>query len=144
VSERKSKFVFVSSVDRQSFVVDSEPPFVVQGRLWEARPDLSMRGPFYDYISDADGTIAGVRFWLEASGQHDPSLLEAFSNDSRYSVCLERGYVDVVFADRNVERLRLGDLRIESVQDFGGDQIVGCGKALGIAVRLDESTKLSL
>jgi hypothetical protein len=144
MSEHRHRYVLISSIDKDSFMVDSGPPFFVRERRWEARPDLSMHGPFYDYISDADGAIVGIRFWVTEPGRLDRSLLKQLSNDSRYLFCLEHGYVDVVFADRNIERLRLGNLRIESVQDFGGDQVVACGEALGIAVRLDESLKLSL
>lgn len=97
--------------------------------------DASLGGFFYDFLKSEDGALVGVRYWVDDQG---PSVLKhpvfaAFVDDDRFAFNPSAGYVDIVFEHSSVAALRHGKLSVETVQEFGGDQVVRTGDFLGIA-----------
>jgi hypothetical protein len=104
-----------------------------------AEPRLG--GFFYDFLLSGDGDVVGVRYWMDdisTIARHP--VFGNFVGDARFSFNSNGGYVDIVFNSDLAEALTRGELRVETVQEFGGDEVVKAGKWLGIAFDVPDQT----
>lgn len=104
---------------------------------WAVTTEVTLNGFFYDHVCTADGAIAGVRYWIEPGTEFDRHpVFSLFLEDERFRFNPDDGYVDIVFDREDVDALKTGVLEVQTVQDFGGENVVRKGDLLGIAFDL--------
>ncbi|GKS85428.1 hypothetical protein AVMA1855_14770 [Acidovorax sp. SUPP1855] len=104
---------------------------------WLPEAEISLGGVFYDHILSDDGTLVGVRYWMSpgvAFDQHP--VFSQYIADGRCSFNIEGGYVDIVFDEKYAKDLHAGLLKIDNVQDFGGEWVVAKAGSLGVVFSL--------
>ncbi|GKT01367.1 hypothetical protein AVKW3434_18280 [Acidovorax sp. SUPP3434] len=104
---------------------------------WLPDAEISLGGFFYDHILSDDGTLVGVRYWMSpgvAFEQHP--VFSQYIADRRCDFNIEGGYVDIVFDEKYANDLHAGLLKIDNVQDFGGEWVVAKAGSLGVAFSL--------
>jgi hypothetical protein len=105
--------------------------FLISQLLQEPRGDalcdglrtqgISLGGTFYDYLCRSDGSLAGVRYYIDDDTVIANHLVyEQFRADRRFSF-RPGEFVDIVFKNSDAEALHLGQLSLLVVQDFGGE-----------------------
>lgn len=115
-------------------VLDSAPPYSLGGETWVLDDSSSLGGCFYDYLRDAIGEIAGIRYWIGSQGTsvHD-SVFRNFLKDKRFVFSKDNIFVDILFDRRAIELFKNGELIGDDAQDFGGEFVVKSNKgATGI------------
>lgn len=99
---------------------------------------ISLGGTFYDYLCRPDGSLAGVRYYIDDGTviAGHPAYMQ-FLADRRFSFRAGE-FVDMVFTNSDVEALHQGQLSLLVVQDFGGESVFEFEGKLGIAFDLPD------
>ncbi|WP_139225757.1 hypothetical protein [Paracidovorax konjaci] len=123
-------YLLIPKIPGQSSIADIDS-------AWTTSADITLDGFFYDHLLTTDGAFAGVRYWIEPGTVFDKHpVFSSFLEDERFQFNSQKGYVDIVFDSENIKNLRMGMLKVHTVQDFGGESVVKKRNLIGIAFDL--------
>lgn len=107
--------------------------------MWKVVEGASLGGFFYDRIVGGDGSLIGVRYYIEGLVNPDNyPVLSAFCSDARFQFSIELGYVDILFKPSRSDDFRDRLFAVDVTQDFGGDHVLRHGDAMGILFDMTE------
>lgn len=117
--------------------ISGTPIAAEAGESWTVTTEATLGGVFYDHLRTAEGETVGVRYWvMDGVPFHRHAVFGHFLNDDRFEFHQPHGHVDIVFAYKHANALKRGLLEPGGEQEFGGDEVVKRGDALGIAFDL--------
>ena len=121
----KGAYILIPAMHDRSYRLTSKPPIQVEGRVWEILVNVAVGGYFYDHICDTSGQILGIRYW----GASDDLLsgnfvLSHFLKDKRFFFAPDGAFADILFNADDIEPFKRQLFRIDTLQDFGGEQAV--------------------
>jgi hypothetical protein len=132
-------YVLLPGCDRCEVLQNSAPPFKLNGTEWMLDESCALGGCFYDYIRDAGGEVAGIRYWIGSQGPDvQDTAFRNFLTDKRFIFSKDNIFVDILFDVRSIEPFRNSRLVVDDAQDFGGEFVVANNAgATGIGFRCE-------
>ncbi len=104
---------------------DLESSHVASDRYFANKSELSLGGYFYDYLMNLYSDVIGIRYYIDDSNRNYSAMaLEPLMGDPRVSLDVRQGHIDILFSQKSIENHLLGQVVVNSVQDFGGVHVV--------------------